>query len=846
LDTLAKKRRRKLYLSNLPSGKRTDILTTGGQGKYIKSRVPTSDTIGDIALIPTLLASITHSIDDEISITKRDYREKVKKKKISTHTLIILDTSSSMMEGNKLSVAKSCLDELFLDTYQKRDKIALITAGGEKADYVLPFTSNVERGKELIEEINFGGTSPLSSGFKSTFEILSDIKKREPWIIPIAVIITDGKANVSLSPGRDVEEELIRIGMQMDEANIRPLIVDVGESSRICKRIADAAEGEYIWLGSDSKTSEIDLEKEFQIDDIIQTVLTSMLNGDIDGISLDNYDHGVVERAFQTIREEGISIPIRKGCDFNCTVDRRGQICRECELIESLDESQEIRYGEAGIEFIKKEDKEEDVLGSLFVKYILEPGKFSRANRGIIFFEDEETYLKYSEFLERVFTDGYYTVSNEDFSQNVPLRPNGVFVIGNGDGLDGVLPESRSPKDDLDRKIRGCIESKSIFGEVSGVIEKIQRERRNKIRFFNELIEGEDDIHIDEFLSNSITEYYDPESSKEILKYSKALALLDNREKVTLSDLKGAIRELKPSIVKIDEEDKVVQYLVSKLMPTVANREEIRFTLVKGYSKEVFLKSLEAIERLDMDFKRVDECTYNCDPSSIQLCDECTLKEEISSLQSSETGIPVVKLDGGKSLEDVRGKLFVRYLPTTDILIRANRGFLVIDSLEEMDEDVLRFLSHVMENGEYELFNDEFRKLFEVDFSIITLVDDISKLDENQKKFVDKHCNYVVSKEGYEDILPKIYADETQMCEHLSQKGKDSKNTLHEITTTEDRLDNIARICSEFDMYRNDIEIKIDRLSRAFTAWKRKDEVENEEIIESAQNLISFCRNVTE
>ncbi|MGM0510218.1 MAG: VWA domain-containing protein [Thermoplasmatota archaeon] len=808
--------------------------------------MPTSDTIGDIALIPTLLASITHSIDDEISITKRDYREKVKKKKISTHTLIILDTSSSMMEGNKLSVAKSCLDELFLDTYQKRDKIALITAGGEKADYLLPFTSNVERGKELIEEINFGGTSPLSSGFKSTFEILSDIKKREPWIIPIAVIITDGKANVSLSPGRDVEDELIRIGMQMDEANIRPLIVDVGESSHICKKIADAAEGEYIWLGSDSKRSEIDLEKEFQIDDILQTTLISMLSRDIDSISLENYDPGAVERAINTIHEEGISIPTRVGCDFNCPADGIGQICRECELIESLDESQEIRYDDAGIEFIKKEDREEDVLGSLFVKYILEPGKFSRANRGIIYFEDEETYLKYSEFLEGVFTDGYYIVSNEDFSQKVPFRPNGVFVIGNGDDLDGILPESRSPKDDLDRKIRECIEGKSIFGEVSGMIEKIQRDRRRKIRLFNELLAGQDDIYIDEFLSNSIMEYYDQESSEDILKYSKALALLDNREKVTLSDLKGAISELKPSTLKIDEEDKVVQYLVSKLMPTVANKEEIKFTLVKGYSKEVFLKSLEAIERLDMDFERVEDCNYNCDPSSMKLCDECSLKDEISGLESSETGIPVVKLDGGGSLEDVRGELFVRYLPTSDILIRANRGFLVIDSLEEMDEDVLRFLSHVLENGEYELFNDGFRKVFEADFSIITLVDDMSKLDENQVKFVDKHCNYFVSKEGYEDILPKIYTDESQMCEDLSQKGKDSKEARNKITTTEDRLDNIARICSEFDMDRNDIEIKIDRLSRAFTAWKRKDEVENEEIIESAQNLISFYRNVAE
>ena len=143
MTTLLHQKSKRIVTGTVKSGRRTDIMTVGSQGRYLKSRPPKTSDVSDIAILPTIQAAIMHSQGGKIEVKKRDYREKVRRRRISTLICMVLDASSSMVMDAKMKGIKDALGELMLDAYQKRDRISLVSCYGRNAEVVLPFTSSM-------------------------------------------------------------------------------------------------------------------------------------------------------------------------------------------------------------------------------------------------------------------------------------------------------------------------------------------------------------------------------------------------------------------------------------------------------------------------------------------------------------------------------------------------------------------------------------------------------------------------------------------------------------------------------------------------------------------------------
>ena len=184
------------------SGRRSRSRTAAKQGRYVKSTLPKGSH--DIAFDATLRAAAPFQIHRKnnsnlaVILKDQDIREKIREKRMGNFLLFLVDASASMGARGRMTASKGALMSLLLDAYQKRDKVAMVTFRKEEAFVNLPPTSSVELAGKLLEQMPVGGKTPLSSGLVKGFELLRNHLLREPEARPMAIIITDGRGNVSL------------------------------------------------------------------------------------------------------------------------------------------------------------------------------------------------------------------------------------------------------------------------------------------------------------------------------------------------------------------------------------------------------------------------------------------------------------------------------------------------------------------------------------------------------------------------------------------------------------------------------------------------------------------------
>ena len=252
-DFAKSKQKKKIASGRLKSGRRAEVLTKGKRGRYVRYRIP-GDKITDIAIAPTVRAAALHAKDGRIAIKKSDLREKIRRRRISTLINVVFDTSGSMDEQDKIQITTGVVLALLKDAYQRRDRVSLVTYSGRSAELVLPFTSSVEAAKHYLENVPFGGTTPMASGMLVGLDTLVREVKKEPSAVPIMVIVTDGTANVPLNLGGSIKREILQVCSRIVDSKVNALIVDISENgSDLAMGISGACEGRYYHPRSLSK-----------------------------------------------------------------------------------------------------------------------------------------------------------------------------------------------------------------------------------------------------------------------------------------------------------------------------------------------------------------------------------------------------------------------------------------------------------------------------------------------------------------------------------------------------------------------------------------------------------------
>lgn len=234
------------------SGRRSRTKTASRCGRYVRSTMHRQNN--DLAFDATLRAAAPYQVHREknglaVAIEPPDIREKVREKRIGNFLLFVVDASGSMGAQQRMVETKGAILSLLLDAYQKRDKISMIAFRGHSAEVLLPPTNSVEMGHRLLKELPTGGRTPLSAGLLKAYEVAKTHLRKDPHISPLIILISDGRANVSMGEDKPLAEALRVAGLIRDEERIKSIVVDVEKEGffafGLARRLAFALGADY-------------------------------------------------------------------------------------------------------------------------------------------------------------------------------------------------------------------------------------------------------------------------------------------------------------------------------------------------------------------------------------------------------------------------------------------------------------------------------------------------------------------------------------------------------------------------------------------------------------------------
>lgn len=234
-------------------GKRTNSRSASKSGRYIFTTMQRKNN--DLALDATIRAAAPFqgqrkSNGMAINIREEDIREKVRQKKIANLLVFVVDASGSMGANQRMVETKGAIMSLLKDAYVKRDKICLVAFRGEEAQVLLPPTRSVERGYKLLENMEIGGKTPLNAGLTKGIQVIKSELKKALELMPMMIVITDGKGNVSLADDKKPKAELFEIGEKIREfKQINTMVIDIEKQGMmrfgIAKELAGMMNSEY-------------------------------------------------------------------------------------------------------------------------------------------------------------------------------------------------------------------------------------------------------------------------------------------------------------------------------------------------------------------------------------------------------------------------------------------------------------------------------------------------------------------------------------------------------------------------------------------------------------------------
>ncbi|MHB8765053.1 MAG: VWA domain-containing protein [Deferrisomatales bacterium] len=222
---------------HLARGRRLKSRISPDTGRYVRARLP-KGRVRSVALDATLRAAAPHQLGRRlrglappagIAVFPDDLREKVLARRSGVSVLFAVDASGSMGADEVTARAKGIVLSLLADAYQKRDRVGLLSFRGTEAKLVLPFTSSVEHAQRRLKTLPTGGKSPLALALARCLEAFGREARKQPGRTPLLVLLTDGKANISME-GRDPFDEAVHQARRLRDARIRTLVIDTDQT----------------------------------------------------------------------------------------------------------------------------------------------------------------------------------------------------------------------------------------------------------------------------------------------------------------------------------------------------------------------------------------------------------------------------------------------------------------------------------------------------------------------------------------------------------------------------------------------------------------------------------------
>jgi magnesium chelatase subunit D len=239
------------------AGKRSRVRSQDGQGAYVRARLA-GPTLHDLALDATVRAAAPHQRrrraaqpDGPALLVKGpDLHEKVRETRAGNVILFAVDASGSMAARKRMAAAKQAVLSLLLDAYQKRDRVGLIAFRGSRAELLLPPTTSVDLAERRLQSLPTGGRTPLGHALQVGMLAFERHKMNHPEDVPLLLVVSDGRANVSVGSG-DPNTELLGLAGEIRARGIESVVVDTETGSMrvgMCRPLSEALGATYLPL----------------------------------------------------------------------------------------------------------------------------------------------------------------------------------------------------------------------------------------------------------------------------------------------------------------------------------------------------------------------------------------------------------------------------------------------------------------------------------------------------------------------------------------------------------------------------------------------------------------------
>jgi magnesium chelatase subunit D len=243
------------------AGRRSRSRTLRRQGRYVSSQ--RAERVTDLAFDATVRAAAPYQLQrrqqpaaaahrtPHLIVYRDDLRQKVRVRRTRNAVCFVVDASWSMAAEERMHATKTAVLSLLRDAYQRRDRVGLVSFQRTYASILLPLTNSVDLARRCLHTMPTGGKTPLARGMLTGFEVLYRAHYRDPDVIPLLVLITDGQANVAMGQTAP-QQEAYEVASLIARQQMRAVVIDTEHPQfdrGLTRTIASKLQGEYYRLG---------------------------------------------------------------------------------------------------------------------------------------------------------------------------------------------------------------------------------------------------------------------------------------------------------------------------------------------------------------------------------------------------------------------------------------------------------------------------------------------------------------------------------------------------------------------------------------------------------------------
>jgi magnesium chelatase subunit D len=186
-------------------------------------------------------------------------------------TVIFAVDASGSSALNRLNEAKGAVELLLAQSYVRRDRVALISFRGTRAELILSPTRSLARARRTLAGLPGGGGTPLAAGIAAGERLARQVAREKSGGGSLFVLLTDGRANIALdgSGGRPkAESDAAAAARSFRAAGVPSIVLDTSpRPSPFAAELARQMDARYLPLPvADGQ----------QVSEVIRTVTQSL------------------------------------------------------------------------------------------------------------------------------------------------------------------------------------------------------------------------------------------------------------------------------------------------------------------------------------------------------------------------------------------------------------------------------------------------------------------------------------------------------------------------------------------------------------------------------------------